>query len=71
MGYFRPSNYQIKNALNEVCRYEGIYVGDNYIIKDHGNYVEINIDADNAKGHVSYDLYFDGNGKLERWEEHR
>ena len=53
------------------CNIICIYVGDNYVIKDHGNYVEINIDADNAKDHVSYDLYFDENGKLERWEEHR
>lgn len=70
MGYFKPSSYQIENALKEVTRYEGIYVGDNYVMKDHGDYIEINIDADNAKGHVSYDLYFDEKGKLVRWEQH-
>lgn len=71
MGYFKPSNYQIKNALLEIGRYEGIYVGDNFITKDHGEYIEINIDADNAKGHISYNLYFDDDGKLIRWEKHR
>ena len=71
MGYFKPADYQIENALKEVCRYDGIYVGDNYVIKDHGDYVEINIDADNAKGHVSYDLYFDDKGRLVEWKKHK
>lgn len=49
MGNFKPSRYDIKNALMEATRYDGIYVGDNYVTKDHGNYIEVNIDADNAK----------------------
>ena len=71
MGYFKPSNYQIENAIMEATRYDGIYVGDNYVTKDHGDYIEVNIDADNDKGHVSYDLYFDDNGNLTHWEKHR
>lgn len=71
MGYFKPSNYQIENAIMEAARYDGIYVGDNYVTKDHGDYIEVNFDADNDKGHVSYDLYFDENGNLTRWEKHR
>lgn len=70
MGKFKPSDYQIENALKEAARYDGIYVGDNYVTKDHGDYIEINIDADNDKGHVSYDLYFDDNGNLKRWNKH-
>lgn len=70
MEYFKPSSYTIENALREAARYEGIYVGDNYVTKDHGNYIEVCIDADNRKGHVSFDLYFDDNGKLIRWEKH-
>ena len=70
MGIFRPSNYTIENALKEVARYEGIDVGDNYVAKDHGDYIEICIDADNYKGHVSYNLYFDDEGRLIRWELH-
>lgn len=27
MGYFKPSEYTIKNALKEATRYDGIYVG--------------------------------------------
>lgn len=70
MSNFKPSNYQIENALKEVAKYDGIFVGDNYITIDHGDYIEINIDADNIKGHVSYNLYFDDNGNLVNWEKH-
>ncbi|MBO5372966.1 MAG: hypothetical protein J6A75_09650 [Lachnospiraceae bacterium] len=71
MGNFKPSQYEIKDALKEVCRYEGIYVGDNFVMKDHGKYIEINIDADNKKGHISFDLYFDENGRLVDWKKHK
>lgn len=68
---FKPSQYQIKNAIMEAARYDGgIYVGDNFVTKDHGDYIEVNIDADNNKGHISYDLYFDDSGQLIRWEKH-
>ena len=71
MGYFKPSEYDIEKALQEVYHYEGIYAGDNFTIKDHGEYVEIHIDADNEKGHVSYRLYFDEDGKLSKWIPHK
>ena len=71
MGYFKPSDYQIKDALLEISRYEGIYIGDNFVTKDHGDYIQINIDSDDYKGHVSYDLYFDDDGKLIDWKKHR
>lgn len=70
MRFFKPSTYTIENALKEASRYDGIYVGDNYITKDHGDYIEVCIDANNSKGHVSYDLYFNDEGKLIRWEKH-
>ena len=71
MGYFKPSDYDIKKALQEVARYDGIFVGDNFVTKDHGSYIEINIDAENKKGHVSYDLYFDEDGRLIKWVPHK
>ena len=71
MSSFRPSNYTIKNAIYDLLRYEDVVVGDNYVMKDHGDYVEINIDANTKKGHVSFDLFFDDNGRLIRWEQHR
>ena len=72
MGKFKPSEYDISRALKEVARYNGgIFVGDNYVTKDHGSHIEINIDAKNGKGHVSYDLYFDDNGNLVDWVPHK
>ncbi len=57
MGKFKPSEYTLKNAINEAAKYNGnIYVGDNYITKDHGDYIEVNIDEDNTKGHISFDI---------------
>ena len=50
---FKPSEYSIENAIKEATRYSGgIYVGDNYVTKDHGDYIEINIDSKNTKGHL-------------------
>lgn len=78
MGHFKPSQYTIESALKELLVNENshysagdISIGDNYVMKDHGDYVEINIDADTPKGHVSYNLYFDANDHLVRWEKHR
>ena len=71
MKSWKPSSYTIEQAIKEATRYSGIYVGDNYVTKDHGDYIEVNIDAGNPKGHISFDLYFDENGDLDHWETHR
>lgn len=65
MSYFKPSNYSIENAIKETARYAGIYVGDNYTMKDHGSYIEVNVDADNDKGHISFDVFYDDSGRIE------
>lgn len=77
MAYFRPSKYTVEQALKDMLVSENshysagdIVVGDNYVMKDHGDYVQVNIDADTPKGHVSYDLYFDERDRLVRWEKH-
>lgn len=77
MRYFKPSKYTIEQAfkdmlVNENSRFSAgdIVVGDNYVMKDHGDYVQVNIDADTPKGHVSCDLFFDENDRLVRWEKH-
>lgn len=64
MGKFRPSEYSIENAIKEAARYKGIYVGDNYVTKDHGDYIEVNVDAENGKRHISYNIYYDDNGNI-------
>lgn len=73
MGHpFKPSEYSIENAIKEAARYNGgIYVGDNYVTKDHGGYIEVNIDADNSKGHISFDIYYDENGKITKVVPHK
>lgn len=71
MGTFKPSTYEIRNAIMEAVRYQGgIYVGDNYVMKDHGDYIEVNVDANNAKGHISFDVYFDASGRITRVTPH-
>ena len=69
-NFFKPSNYDIKNAILDTMRYGDVYVGDNYVMKDHGDYVEVNIDANNAKGHISFDVYYDSNGRITRVVRH-
>lgn len=62
---FKPSRYSIENAIKEATRYNGgIYVGGNYVTKDHGDYIEVNVDADNKKGHISFDIYYDFDGNI-------
>ena len=68
---FKPSDYQIKDAILEATRYQGIYVGDNYVMKDHGDYIEVNVDAGNKKGHVSYNVYYDDDGRITSVVPHR
>ncbi len=71
MSKFKPSDYTIKNAVREAARYGGgIYVGDSYVMKDHGDYIQVNVDADNSKGHISFDVYYDENGRITRVEQH-
>lgn len=69
---FKPSEYSIKNAIKEAAKYNGgIYVGDNYVTKDHGDYIEVNVDAENRKGHISFDIYYNENGRITRVVPHK
>ena len=70
-GSFKPSEYTIKNAVREAAHYNGgIYVGDNFVMKDHGSYIEVNVDANNGKGHISFDIYYDENGNITDIRQH-
>ena len=71
MSYYKPSTYTIESAIKEATRYDGIYVGSNYVMKDHGNYIQVNVDADNSKGHISFDVFYDNDGNITRIEKHR
>lgn len=71
MSYYKPSSYSIESAIKEAARYDGIYVGNNYVMKDHGSYIQVNVDADNSKGHISFDVFYDDDGRITRVEKHR
>lgn len=71
MSYFKPSEYTIKNAIADIIRYGDVTVGDNYVFKDHGGYIEASVDANNADGHISFDIYYDSNGNITRVERHK
>ena len=55
----------------EAARGEGVYAGDTYVMRDHGDYVQVNVDADNAKGHISFDVFYDEEGRITKVEKHR
>ena len=70
MGYFKPSEYELKSALLDTMKYGDVTMGSNYVFKDHGDYVEACVDANNAKGHVSFNIYYDSNGRITRVVPH-
>ena len=72
MGNMIPSEYTIQRAILDAARYHGdIYVGDNFVMKAHKDYVEVNVDANNGKNHLSYNVYFDEKGNITKIEPHK
>lgn len=64
--FFAPHSYTLDNQLRDNMRYGDVRTEDNdTIYKDHGDYVEMIIPADNSKGHCTYNVYPDGH-----WEPH-
>lgn len=64
MSYFKPSEYDIKIAISDIMRYTSVTLGDNYVFNDHGDYIEVCVDANNKKGHIIFDIYYDATGKI-------
>ena len=63
MPYFDPRKYY--PTLQEWMRYSGDIAWDECtVLKNHGNYVEIMFPSSAPKGHDSYDLYLDVDGRL-------
>ncbi len=72
MSRFTISDYTVKGAIQDILRYGDVLVSSDWILKDHGAYVEAVVNAETReKGHVTFDLYFDEDGKLVRWEQHK
>ena len=52
-------------TLQEWIRYDGDISWDDYtVLKNHGDYVQLMFPSSAVKGHDSYDLYFDSDGRL-------
>lgn len=63
MAYFNPREYF--PTLQEWIRYGCDITWDDYsIMKNHGDYVQLMFPSSATKGHDTYDLYHDANGRL-------
>lgn len=63
MGYFNLKDYF--PDLREWVRYGGDISWDDYsIMRNHGNFVQLMFRSSAPKGHDTYDLYLDDNGRL-------
>lgn len=59
-------------SVKEWMNYGFDITWDGYtIMKNHGNYIEINFPSSAAKGHDSYNLYFDEKGVLYMADGHK
>ncbi len=71
--YMDPKDYSLENQIQDMLRYGDVTTTDDgLVMKDHPNKscVEINIPADNKKGHISYDCFYDENGKYTSFKPH-
>ena len=72
MSKFTLSDYTVKGALQDIIRYGDVLLSSDWLLKDHGEYVEAIVNAETKeKGHVTFNLYFDENNRLIRWEQHK
>lgn len=63
MAYFNPKDYF--PTLQEWIRYGCDICWDDYsVMKNHGDYIQLMFPSSASKGHDTYDLYHDSNGKL-------
>lgn len=63
MAYFNPKDYF--PTLQEWIRYGCDISWDDYsVMKNHGDYIQLMFPSSASKGHDTYDLYIDSNGRL-------
>jgi len=73
--YFDPATVTLEEVIKRTlgANKEQLY-GDNFKMEDHPSkkYVQINIsDPSNPKGHISFDIPYDENGKFGKAVKHR
>ncbi len=70
MAYFDPRKYVV--TLQDWINYNGDIQWDGYqVMKNHGNFIELNIPSSSSEGHDTYELYLDDDGRLVKVIGHR
>lgn len=73
--YFDPEKVTLEEVISRTMgTNKDVLYGDNFKMEDHprGRYVQINISAPNTpKGHISFDIPYDENGKFGKAIPHK
>ena len=64
MGYYDVRNAKI--TILDMLKYDAVQDESGVIYKDMGKYVQMLVPMKNKKGHDTYEIYFDKNGKIEK-----
>ncbi len=64
MGYFDVKNAKL--TILDMLKYDAIQDPSGVIYKDMGRYVQMLVPMKNAKGHDTYEFWYDSSGKLEK-----
>lgn len=64
MGYYDVRNAKI--SILDMLKYDAVQDEDAVICKDMGGYVEMLVPMTNGKGHDTYRVYYDDNGRIEK-----
>lgn len=65
---FDPRKYE--PTIMDMLKYDMVKSGDGTLFKDMGNYLQMIVPMNNAKGHDTYDIYVDDDGHMTRVEGH-
>lgn len=62
MGYYDVKNAKV--SILDILKYDAVQDEDGIICKDMGTYVQMLVPMNNAKGHDTYEVYYDSNGRI-------
>lgn len=68
MGYYDVRNAKL--TILDMLKYDAIQDECGIIYKDMGKYVQMLVPMKNEKGHDTYEVYFDDNGRIEEVRGH-
>ncbi len=66
--------YDVRNAkitILDMLKYDAIQDEDGIIYKDMGRYVQMLVPMQNGKGHDTYEVHYDGSGRIEKIVGHK